>query len=422
VVAPVAHPPVITNLRYSPISALQSPGGLVTLTGTFDFSDAGANVAVLHLSSNSGPELTVPVALPGVTSGTLIGDFLVSIDLVGHYTFEIWLEDSAGNTSNHLGGTFDVLVNDTATTWREVPLSLGGSILMGAAWNGATYVAVGGIGTAGTVITSTDAIIWTPQSTPVSAPFKSAAWSGSTWVVVGDDAAGRAVILNSPDAVNWTLSYQTAPCTLPPVCPPVQALSKVIWAGTQFVSVGAETVAGSPRSALVMTSPDGVSWTQQASGLIPVGLTEGGMTSIAWSGSVLVAAGEAPDSTAAVWRSTDAVNWSSQSLPLTGQSVLRDVAWGASGFVVVGWGGIPATAVSTDGIVWRANQDAGYLSAMNAVGAGPTRYLAVSNTSIETSTTAETWSATPTMRSCGNAVLWDGRRWVSFGAEVCLSP
>lgn len=278
-----------------------------------------------------------------------------------------------------------MLVNDSASTWREIPPALNGGILMGAAWSGATYVAVG---MGGELVTSTDAVTWTQQQAPVIVNLGSAAWSGSSWVAVGDDWAGRAAILSSPDGATWALGYQTAICNdphvQPPVCPPQQALSKIVWDGRQFVTVGREA------------NP--------------------------WSGSLLVAAGQAADGSAAVWTSTDAVQWTRQGLPLSGQRVLRDVAWAPSGLVVVGWGGTPATANSARGILWQANQDAGPLAAMNATGAGPTQYLAVSNTAIETSAKGATWTAAPTVRPCGNAVLWDGQRWVSFGSEVCLSP
>jgi hypothetical protein len=342
---------------------------------------------------------------------------------VGHYTFEIWLEDSAGQTSNHLSGTLDVLVNDSASTWREIPLALNSDILLGGGWNGSLYVAVG---QRGVVMTSTDGLTWTRQQLPPAVQLNqlsSVAWSGSIWAAAGYDGSGKAAILTSADGVVWSLSYETGTCSDPSTCPPQQALSKIIWDGTQFVSVGHESTPGNAPTALILTSPDGMTWTQRASGSIPVGSDEGlGLASVASSGSVLVAAGQAADGTAAVWASTDAVSWSRQNLPLSGERVMRDVVWGPRGFVAVGWGGAPATVVSADGLSWRANQDAAQLSAMNAVAAGPTTYLAVSNSSIETTTTGTTWSPAATVRPCGNAVLWDGHRWVSFGAEVCLSP
>jgi hypothetical protein len=425
---PVDSVPTISNLRYDPSSALEMPSGVVTLNGTIDFVDLGGDISALHLSTSAGDNLTVPVPQPAASRGTLIGAFSVSSEKIGHFTFQVWLEDSAGHTSNHLSGTFDVVLNDSASTWREIPLSLNANFLLGAAWNGTTYVAVG---QSGIVITSTDAITWKQQQTPVDVPLlrlSSVAWSGSTWAAVGDGGtSGRAAILTSPDGVAWTARYQTDICNdphiQPPICTPRQTLSKIVWDGAQFVTVGSEADVGSRPTALIMTSPDGMTWTQRASGSIPVGSDEGlGMASIASSGSVLVAAGQAADGTAAVWTSIDAVNWIQQSLPLSGQRVLRDVVWGPKGFVAVGWGGSPATAVSLDGFSWQANQDVGFLPAMNAVAAGPTQYLALSSTSIQTSTTGETWLNTQTMRTCSNAVLWDGGRWVSFGAGVCLSP
>jgi len=424
---PADSPPAISNLRISPTSALQVSGGTATVKGTIDFTDAGGNVSTLHLLTSAGDSLSLPVPLPGVTSGTIIGDFTVSVDQSGHFTFDVWLEDAAGNSSNHLTGTFDVLVNDSASTWREVPLTLSHGPLLGGAWNGTTYVAVGA---AGQVVTSSDALTWTEQPSPIGARLNSVAWSGFIWVAVGVDANGRAVIMTSADGMTWAVAYQSILCNDPqspaavPPCPVSQSLSKIIWDGARFVAVGSETIMGSAPTALIMTSPDGMAWIQQAKGTIPVGSDEGlGMASVAASGGMLAAVGQAADGTAAAWSSTDgALSWVRQTVPLAGQRVLRDVTWGRSGFVAVGWGGTPATVVSADGLSWQANQDTQTLPAMNAIAAGPNQYLAVSNTSIETTTNGLTWTVTPSMRACGNSVLWDGQRWVSFGAEVCLSP
>ena len=416
--------PAIANLRISPASALQLPGGTVTVTGTIDFTDAGGDASMLHLTTSAGANLSIPVSLPGVTSGTIVGDFAVSVDQAGHYTFDVWLVDAAGNSSNHLTGSFDVLINDTASSWREIPLTLSYGPLLDGAWNGSLYVAVGA---AGQVVTSSDALTWTEQPAAVNAQLAGIAWSGFNWVAVGADASGHAIIMTSVDGMTWAQAFRSVLCGDPlgttPSCAVQQALWKPVWDGTQFVAVGTETIYGGAPTALIMTSPDGLSWAPSATGAIPVGTDEGlGMASVAAHGGMLVAVGQAADGTAAIWTSADGSSWQSASVPLSGQRVLRDVAWGPAGFVAVGWGGTPATVVSADGLVWQANQDTQSLPAMNAVAAGPDQYLAVGNTDVETSSTGTTWSVAPSSRSCGNSVLWDGARWVAFGAEVCVSP
>jgi hypothetical protein len=212
----------------------------------------------------------------------------------------------------------------------------------------------------------------------------------------------------------------------------------VIWAGSQFVAVGREKAPGVGTFALILTSPDGLSWTQQAKGTIPVGTdvdTYGmGMASVAWSGSRFVAVGRAADGSAAVWTSPDALSWSVgtlPNLPAAPQFTLRDVVWGHGQFVAAGWGGtLPpiavrssATLASLDGTSWQPNTTALALSGLNAIGVGPTRFLRVSTTESSISTDGRNWSTRVDASTPGNGVLWDGVRWIGVGSnQVRISP
>jgi hypothetical protein len=149
--------------------------------------------------------------------------------------------------------------------------------------------------------------------------------------------------------------------------------------------------------------------------------SESAMSSVAWSGSVLVAVGIYRSS--AAWTSTDADDWTRRDMPVVAafRHNLRDVAWGNGRFVAVGWGGAPAVFTSTDGIAWQGNAGSEPLPAMNAVTTGVNRYLAVGNTFRQTSVDGVTWIVAPST-DCGNGVLWDGTRYVSVGASICRSP
>jgi len=96
--------PSISNLRYTPSSELQLPGDRATISGTVDFADSGGNVVEMHLSTSAGDSLILPLSLAGVGNGTLTGSFTVSLDQIGRTSFEVWLQDSAGQVSNRLGG------------------------------------------------------------------------------------------------------------------------------------------------------------------------------------------------------------------------------------------------------------------------------------------------------------------------------
>lgn len=413
-----SHPPSISNLKYSPATALQAPGGTMTISGTFDFADAGGDIASLRIVSSGGVDLSVATpTLSGIRSGTGAGSFEVSVEQIGRYGFELWAVDSRGSSSNRLTGTFEVLPDDTAMSWTRLDVAPP-ALLYGVAWDGRQYVAVGA---QGTVMTSPDLGRWTVHSSGVEHTLRSVATSGTHFVAVGD-SRGEAIVLGSADGVTWSVRYRAGG-----IAPPMM-LSKVIWTGTQFVAVGQEVFLSVappwiPR-ALILTSPDGLTWTQRARGKVELGdwaSSESAMSSVAWSGSRLVAVGIY--NSAAAWTSTDAETWTRIDMPGAPafRQVLRDIAWGNGRFVAVGWGGTPAVYSSTDGVHWQGNVGAEPLPAMNAVTDGAGRFVAVSNTFRETSADGLAWTllASP---DCGNGVLWDGVRYVSVGVSICRSP
>lgn len=413
------HPPTISNLKYSPATALQAPGGTAPISGTFDFADAGGDITSLRITSSGGVDLTVATpALSSIKSGTGTGTFTVSVDTIGRYTFELWAVDSRGSASNRLSGTFEVLPDDAANTWTRLEV-LPPAVLYGVAWDGRQYVAVGA---RGTVMTSQDLSRWTVQASGVDHTLRSVAASPSRFVAVGDNGS-EAVVLGSTDGASWSVHYRAGGLS------PMRMLSKVIWTGSQFVAVGQEIfLSVSPiwvPHALILTSPDGVAWTQRARGRIELGdwaPSESAMSSVAWSGDLLVAVGIYASRSAA-WTSPDAENWTRRDMPGAPafKHNLRDVTWGNGQFVAVGWGGTPAVFTSADGFSWQGNSGSEPLPAMNAVTTGVSRYLAVSNTFRETSVDGTTWTVFPST-DCGNGVLWDGTRYVSVGVSICRSP
>lgn len=55
-------------------------------------------------------------------------------------------------------------------------------ILYSVSWNGSQWLAVG---SNGTVLSSTDGITWTAQTSGTTNILKSVSWNGSQWLVVG---------------------------------------------------------------------------------------------------------------------------------------------------------------------------------------------------------------------------------------------
>lgn len=262
---PPLHAPSISNLKYSPATALHAPGGTATISGTFDFVDAGGDIVSLRIAGSGGVDLTVATpALGGVRSGTGSGSFVIPVERIGKSTFELWAVDSRGSESNRLAGTFEVLPDDTAMTWTRLDVAPP-AVLYGIAWNGRRYVAVGA---RGTVMTSLDLSGRTVQASGVGHPLRSVAASPSRVVAVSD-AGGEAVVLGSSDGLDWSVHHRAGGLS------PRTMLSKVLWTGSQFVAVGQEiALSVSPiwvPYAVILTSPDGIVWARRAIRKIELG-------------------------------------------------------------------------------------------------------------------------------------------------------
>jgi hypothetical protein len=410
-VSPDAHIPAITNLSYAPVSTVQARDGTQAVAWRFDFRDSQGDIARIQITGAGGVNASIETPyLSGLVAGDTNGTFTISTTQAGKYPFEIWAVDGTGNLSNRLSGTFEVLPPDS---WMRLAVRPP-STLNGIAWNG-RYVAVGA---SGTVMASTDLTTWSAQSIGAEFALASVAASPARFVAVGS-AAGSAVVTTSTDGGVWSVAHRLASPS---------KLTKVLWAGTQFVAVGCESLSDAKQYALFLTSPDGLAWTQRSTGffeLDPFPPGSCGMKSVAWSGSVFVASGIDASWSPAFWRSTDATSWAKEG-DLPSEAVWTghyDVAWGSGRFVAVGpdgSNGDAPTFTSIDGITWRQDTVADNLPPMDAVTSGPGSFVAVGPTHRQTSPDGLNWAPYP-MPDCGNAVVSDGTRFVSVGAYICRS-
>jgi hypothetical protein len=434
VAAPVtAHAPQISELSYSPTSTFQAAaGGTAVVNARVAFTDVGGDVVAMRIKSSTGVDLTVPTpALNGVRSGTATATFTVPVDTVGKISFVSWLVDSHEEASNLLAGAVDVVANMLPDTWTVLSAPPPAT-LFGVAWDGQRYIAVGA---GGTIMTATDPNSWAVRYSGVAHTLRSVASSGARWVAVGDDGSGEAVVISSTDGSTWSVEFRAGACQGGSCATPSQ-LSKVIWAGTQFVAVGQERAAGGGKLyGLVLTSADGRVWSQRAARMIELGelgdiAGERDMTSVAWSGTRLVAVGLGTGLDPTAWVSDDTETW----VPaLVGADAVAlfpwsDVTWGNGRFVAVGTmpGWYPSGAhtpvlISVDGMTWQTGPSAAQLPPMRAVTAGPNEYLAVGDSYRETSTNGIDWTISSASFACGNAVLWDGMRFVAVGRSICRS-
>lgn len=189
--------------------------------------------------------------------------------------------------------------------------------------DGGTYVAVGNNFQ---VVTSRDGIQWSAQVTGILSALNGVGHGNGLIVAVGDYRS----IITTRNAIpsgldTWTLNS--------PQIDGVPGVNGLLFANNVHVAVG--------DTGLVLTSTDGLNWTQQTTG------TTEDLKSIAYgNGRFVVVGGNA------VLTSTNGVNWTQQTAitQQTWHEQLNYVTFGAGRFVAVGDGGLITS--SSDGVNW----------------------------------------------------------------------
>lgn len=409
--------PAISNLQFSPTTLFQSDGGgTKTVSGTFEFTDLGGDLATLNLATADGRQVSTPIdGVAGIKSGTIAAMVVVDTTLIGTFNFQVSVTDSGGRVSNVLTGTFAVKPNDTAFKWTQQSLGplVGLYRQRRVRWSGSLFVTVGiyDVGQ-GTIFTSPDAVTWTERPAGISPPLSDVTWTGSQFVAVG----GVGTILTSPTGSAWTTR------SIPSVTNPT--FNGVVASGTRIVAVGSQS-SGLLPGALIMTSTDGgVTWT-----VVPNAF-QGTLYSVVWSGSQFVAVGGDnigdPGKQAIALTSPDGITWTNSSIALLGLNTLYDIAWNGSSFVTVGAAG---AAISSDGATWQAT-GMSKATPIYSIGWSGQRFLACGLSSYcQTSTDGLQWQPSAPLPATGfssvRGLVWNGIKWVVVGGEtayVATSP
>jgi hypothetical protein len=198
------------------------------------------------------------------------------------------------------------------------------------------------------ILTSPDGVDWTPQTLPFTnetARVDAVTFCNGLFVAVGTayDAGyvQRPVLLTSQDGVNWT-----------------ERSSSITREHFQTVEYGNGTFMAMSSVGSIFTSPNGATWTKSASSLDSV------FQSLTYGGSKFVGVGFTGDyhgSAPVISTSTDGVDWSKKSLPVT-DGALNSIVYGNGTFVTAGyyWKYGPNSTytvvstilTSTDGDVW----------------------------------------------------------------------
>jgi Tfp pilus assembly protein PilV len=321
------------------------------ITRTVTASSTGSTLGDINAAKSAN------ISVTGIATTTQSTDWKKVYSGAGNgFAKVIW----ANNQFVAVGENGIISTSPDGLTWKLQYAGLGrGVLLTDIIWDGAKYIAVG---TNGTMITSVDGANWTKVDTGFSGYIYKIVYSGSKYVAIVQEW-GRGTLLTSEDGVNWALGNIGNYKMLTDITwngnqyvlvgydgdiltstdgtnwtrrssPAHTQFSKVIWAGNRFIAVG--------HNGVIVRSLDGINWFQSTSN------TGDYLTSVAWNGQQFVATGQNWNT---ILTSPDGVNWSNdtQQNPLSG-IILSDVTWGNNRFIIVCGGGKFLTK-STSGLV-----------------------------------------------------------------------
>ncbi len=285
--------------------------------------------------------IAVADGLSGATLGNLTGPVGTHF-MPDHHLYDVvWGNEQFIAVGGSAFDETEVLHSTDGVSWERVslgkpsrPLGLsndGAGALYSAAWNGATFVAVGE-----RILTSSDGKSWTVAATFAPCVFSRVIAQGGLFVAVGGDR-GRGCIATSTDGRTWTDRTSGIESN-------GSVLSGITWNGSAFVAVGAANMGRLGVSSVLLSSFDGVRWSRQ---LGPAEV----LVDVAWGGNLFVVVGGAGRQEV-MFTSPDLHDWTDRT-PQRSQP-LRAVLWSGSLFVTVGEKGTLLT--SADGTSWNERQ------------------------------------------------------------------
>jgi hypothetical protein len=203
------HTPAISNLQYSPASAtVDDGGGTVSVSGSFDFTDSGGDLARMVLTTYDAnhieiQSIPIPAPLPGVTAGTLFGTVTIDTSAPGVFTFTVLLYDSAGNASNLLSGTFSVIPDPWQP--RSNPLSPGTKITS-VAYGGGRFLAGAGDNS---ILGSADGTTWFIANSGIGKTIRRISYGSGHFVAIAGDPGNDFLIASADNGATWTTASLT---------------------------------------------------------------------------------------------------------------------------------------------------------------------------------------------------------------------
>jgi len=283
-----------------------------------------------------------------------------------------------------------VLTSPDAVTWTANVQRITTSGLYGLVWANNQFYAVGDYGT---ILSSLDGASWDRVS--ATEHIREVATDGTHWVASGENGS----LVTSTDAINWTPTLSNTYNTLWSVV----ATRNPLLPNVQFVAVGA--------LGTILTSADGVTWTSQNS------TTTQMLWGVAWAGNMLVAVGEGGTIITSVdgvnWIA--GTSGTTESLRTVGGNGTQWVAASSVGSILTG----TPSSVDPSGVEWVVNSTIStgifygvtWFNGYWLAGAYPSN----SNTFI--STDGLVWN--PVAQTAGSGYnyrfWWVGNQWLSVG-------
>ncbi len=268
-----------------------------------------------------------------------------------------WTDQIRGTTTWLLGTEFlnnrffavglsgTLLASANGKTWSILDSGISGSLSDLALGNG-RFVAIGG---SGNLTTSADGLEWTAANTGTNANLNSIAFGNQIFVAVGNGS----IIQTSMNGGDW-MTVQAADSP--------SSLGGVIFGNGRFVAVGRSNFATGNTKRSIMTSTDGINWTEHdhnGNGLNDVTFAKGIFVAVGDNGNVQV--------------SSDGMNWNTF---LAGTASYHGVSFGKGLFTAVGAAGTIAT--SPNGMNWL-ERNSGTLKILFDVASGTDVFVTVGN-------------------------------------------
>lgn len=303
------------------------------------------------------------------TTGLNVGDYtysLYTLSAPSYLPLDSYTNSYLVSSYTALGALIVPVITAVtyAATARTLPASVNWKALT---YGNGVFVAIqnGGTGAA----TSTDGITWTSRTMPVTLSWFSVAYGNGLFVAVGwaSGLVATTIYATSPDGITWTQRVMPSSKIWTSVCfgngrfvavsgygdsGTAVSLDGITWtAGTnssatnwQCVAFGNGVFVDVSQTGAVSTSTNGINWVARSN--LPI---FGWF--IAFGNGVFVVTSGGAASNAIAARSTNGIDWTSQTLPSTRN--WYSVTYGNNTFVAVAYTNT-AAATSPDGITWTA--------------------------------------------------------------------